>query len=227
MTVSITYIYPANAGPQFTDYALRFVKSYNENPPAVRHDSIIVLNGAKRTSEIECLFSALQNVKFLEHDNSGYDIGGFQEASQRFPSDLMAFFGASTYFKGPGWLLRMLQAKIKHGEALYGVMGNRGETYPRKVYPHVRTTGFWLSTELMNKHPVRVTRPEQRYEYEHGRTGLTSWVYQQRLKVFVVSWSGEYEWKDWDNIPNGYHKNNQSALLCGDHLAEPPYHPVP
>lgn len=227
MRLAITYIYPANAGPQYTDYAIRFVKSYNENPPAVAHDSIIVLNGAKRTTEIECLFSSLQHVKYLEHDNSGYDAGGFQAAARQFPCDLMAFFGVSTYFKGPGWLLRMLQAKIKHGEALYGCHGNRGETSPRKVYPHVRTTGFWLSTALMNQHPMRVTQSDQRYAWEHGPVGLTSWVYKRGLKVLVVGWSGEYEWKDWDLIPNSFHKGNQSDMLCGDRLTEPGYYPVP
>lgn len=226
MKIGIVYIYPANAGPQFTDYAIRFVRSYNENPPAVAHDSIIVLNGAKRTTEIECLFSSLQNVKFLEHDNSGLDLGGYQAASRNFPCDLMAFFGSSTYFKGSGWLLRMLQAKIKHGEALYGVMGNRGDGKVN-VFPHIRTTGFWLSTALMNQHPVRVTRSDQRHAWEYGPVGLTSWVYKRGLKVLVVGWSGEYEWKDWDLIVNGFHRGNQSDLLCGDHISEPPYHPVP
>lgn len=227
MTLSICYIYPANSGEKYTDYALRFVKSYNENPPAVAHDSIIVLNGCKLTTEIECLFSSLQNVKFLERDNSGYDCGGYQAASQKFPADLLAFFGTSTYFKRPGWLLRMLQAKMKHGNVLCGVHGNRGETSPRRVYPHVRTTGFWLSSELMNQHPLRVTRADQRYEYEHGPAGLTSWVYQRGLKVLVVGWSGEYEWKDWDNIVNGFHQGSQADLLCGDRLTEPGYYPVP
>jgi hypothetical protein len=226
MTVAIVYIYPPNAGPQYVDYALRFVKSYNENPPAIAHDSIIVLNGCRRTTEIECLFSSLQNVKFLEHDNSGYDIGGFQAASRQFPADLMVFFGNSTYFKRPGWLLRMLQAKIKHGEALYGGHGNRGVSFYH-VHPHVRSTGFWLSSALMNQYPMRVTRADQRYAWEHGPACLTSWVYKRGLKVWLVSWSGEYEWKDWDSVPNGYHKGDQSALLFGDRLTEPPHHPVP
>lgn len=221
---SIVYIYPA--GEQFTEYALRFVKSYNEHPPAIDHESIIVLNAQPLTAEIECLFSSLRNVKFLVRDNSGYDIGGYQAAARQFPCDLMAFFGVSTYFKGPGWLLRMLQAKIKHGNALYGVMGNRGDNRVN-VHPHIRTTGFWLSTALMNQHPMRVTRADQRYGYEHGKDGLTSWVYKSRLKVWVVGWSGEYEWKDWDIIPNGFHRGNQSDLLCGDHISEPPFFAVP
>lgn len=225
MKLAICYIVPP--GDKYTDYVLRFVKSYNENPPAVAHDSIIVLNGIRVTAEIQCLFSSLQNVTFLERDNSGFDIGGFQEASQKFPCDMMVFFGVSTYFKGPGWLLRMLQAKIKHGEALYGCHGNRGETSPRKVYPHVRTTGFWLSSALMNQHPMRVTSADQRYAWEHGPDGLTSWVYRKRLKVFVVGWSGEYEWANWDHIPNGFHRGNQSDMLCGDRLTEPGYYPVP
>jgi len=217
VSVSIVYCYPAGVSPHYTDMAIKFIESYNQNPPGVQHESIIVLNGAKQTAELDCMFSSLQGVKFLEHDNSGFDVGAFQLASRTYPADMMVFFGSSAYFKGPNWLLRMAQAKNKHGEALYGCMGNRGDNRVR-VWPHIRTTGFWLSSELMNKHPMRVTKPEQRYEYEHGKDGLTSWVYKRGLKVFVVSWTGEYEWKDWDSIPGGFRNGNQSNILSGDRL---------
>src|SRR6185369_3353869 len=106
MNASIVYIYPATAGEKHTQYALRFIQSYNANPPAIDHQTVIVLNAATVTS--------------LERDGSAMDIGGYQDAALRFPCDLMCFFGGSTYFKGGGWLLRMLQAYLKHGPALYG-----------------------------------------------------------------------------------------------------------
>lgn len=223
--ISVVYIYPANAGEKYTQYALRFIQSYNDNPPAVDHQTIVVLNAATVTTEIECMFSSLRNVTFLERDGSAMDIGGYQDAALRFPCDIMAFFGSSTYFKGPGWLLRMYQAYLKHGPALYGSMGNRGNS--NGVHPHLRTTGFWCAPSVVNEHPNRVTRNDQRYPYEHGPNCLTSWVKSQGLRPYVVTWDSEYLEPQWDEIQNGFHRGDQSALLCGDRLTENPFFAIP
>lgn len=225
MRTAITYIFPANAGEQHTQYALRFIQSYNANPPAIDHETIVVLNAAKVTPEIQCMFASLRNVTFLERDGSAMDIGGYQDAAAKFPCDLMAFFGGSTYFKGGGWLLRMLQVYLKHGPALYGVMGNRGDSKVN-VWPHVRTTGFWTTTDLMNRYPHRIVRNDQRYEFEHGKTCFANWIKVQGLKSWITTWTGEYLWDHWDIIPNGFHRGDQSALLCGDRLSEPPFYPI-
>ena len=223
MTIKIVFVHH----PGGESYALRFIQSYNENPPGADHESIVVLNGLKETTEIQCLFSSLRNVRFLERDNSGADVGAYQEVARKFPAEMMAFFGTSTYFKGPGWLLRMATAFCKYGDTLYGTTANRGSG---SIQPHIRTTGFFLSPSLFNQYPIRVTdtgRHGPRYEFEHGKTGLTSWVKARRLSPLVVSWNGIYREEDWDNVPNGYHNGNQSALLCGDRLTENPYWGVP
>lgn len=220
MTVAIVYIFPANAGEQYTQHAIRFIQSYIANPPGIAHESIIVLNGASRCTEIECLFSSLQNVRILEHDNSGYDIGAYQKAAAEVPADLMMFFGSTAYLKRPGWLLRMLQARMKHGDTLYGTHGNRGAG---GVQPHVRTTGFAISTSLLNQYPHRATRPEHRYEWEHGTTCLCSWIKKRGLIPWIVAGDGDYQWEQWDLIPNGFHRGNQSNLLCGDRMTLIPY----
>jgi hypothetical protein len=136
------------------------------------------------------------------------------------------FFGASAYLKRAGWLNRMVEAREHHGEGLYGCMGNRGHIAVG-VHPHIRTTGFWISSALFNSYPHAITRPEQRYGFEHGPDSLTSWTYRQGKRVMVVGWSGCYEQGRWDSIPNGFHRGNQSDLLSGDRNSEPPYHPVP
>lgn len=225
MTPAIVYIFPATAGEQHVNYALRFIQSYNTHPPAIDHQTIIVLNNATVTAEIECMFSSLRNVTFLERDGSAMDIGGYQAAALRFPCDLMAFFGGSTYFKGEGWLLRMVSAYLKHGPALYGVMANKGNS--TGAYPHIRTTGFWCEPRVMNEYPHRITKNEQRYPFEHGRNCLTSWVKSQGMKPWLVSWQSEYSEPEWDNCPDGFHRGTQSAMLCGDRLSEPPYYTIP
>lgn len=223
MKIGIVYVYPAFMGSRYEEYAMRFLKSYHDNPPGIEHDSIVALNGVKQTSELCCMFSGLMNCSFLEHDNSGYDIGAFQHAARKFPCDMMVFFGASTYFVNPGWLIRMATSFQRHGDTLYGAMGNRG-VQNLGVWPHIRTTAFWMRPDLLNNYPQIVTRPEQRHPFEHGQNCLTSWVRGQGKIVWVVTWTNELTMANWDDDPNGFHRGNQMALLAGDHMCEPPYY---
>jgi len=227
MKTVVVYVYAVAGGSRYDDYALRFLESYHAFPPGAEHETIIVLNGIKATSETACLFSSLPQCRFLEHDNSGWDLGAFQHAARKVACDLIVFFGASTYFKRAGWLKRMVAAYNTHGNALYGAMGNRGDAIPAvNVHPHIRTTAFWLSPQLFNQYPMTVTQPEHRYQFEHGKDCLTAWASRSGLKSFVVSWDGEYEWDMWDAFPNGYHRGDQSQLLALDRVCEPPFYPV-
>lgn len=224
--ITVVYVHPLVGNEHYLNLAIRFLQTYHTHPPGCDHDTVIVCNGNPPTEETAFLFGSLPNIQFLHHDNSGFDCGAYQAASRIHPADLMVFFGASTYLKGPGWLARMLDAYQKHGPALYGVMGNRG-VVPMGVYPHVRTTGFWMPSELLNRYPHRVSQPEQRYGFEHGPDCLTSWIYRQGLRAWIVGWSGEYLEPAWDSIPNGFHQGDQSNLLAGDRNSEPPFYPVP
>ena len=225
MKIAVVYVCPLDAGEQHVTYALRFLQSYNANPPASDHISVIALNGTRLSSEVECLFSCLPNLKFIEHDDSGWDIGAYQRAAKEVPCDLMVFLGGSTYFKRAGWLQRMALSFQHRGRAIYGCMGNRGDAKVN-VQPHIRTTGFWMPPDLMNNYPLRCTENSQRYGIEHGPECLTTWVTRQGLKAWVVTWNGDYLWAQSDEIENGFHRGNQSALLVGDRLTEPPYYPV-
>ena len=222
MRIEIVYVFPANAGELFAAYAWRFLQSYLAFPPGMEHGTTIVCNGASPSNDLYAIFKMMPNVRFFEHDNSGYDIGAFQHVAREVPCDMMVFFGSSAYLQGGGWLVRMAVSYQRHGRALYGVMGNRGVG---STHPHIRTTGFWMPPSLLNEYPIKITRPEQRYQFEHGENCLTTWVTAKGLQCWVVGWSGEYLWADWDNIPNGFHRGNQSDLLSGDRLTEAPFYP--
>lgn len=220
--IVVVYIFPLNGASGFFDLALRFIQSYILHPAGHDHIMAVVCNGSPVTDEAECLFSAIPNCVFVEHDNSGYDIGAFQKVAREIPGDLMVFFGATAYIKGPNWLARMVDAWKKHGDTLYGTTANRGHAAVG-VQPHIRTTGFWISSSLFNQYPHQVTRPEHRYSFEHGATCFTSWIKSRRLIPWLVSWDGEYQEAGWDSVPNGYHQGNQSNLITGDRLTRQPY----
>lgn len=228
MNIALVYIYSPIAGGKYLDfYPERFVETYYQFSPQIEHQCFVVCNGTPANTETKCLFSALRNVHFLEHDDSGYDIGGYQFAARCVACDMMVFFGGSTYFKRPGWLRRMAEAWTKRGPGLYGSTANRGELRV-KVWPHIRTTAFWCPPLWMNEYPERVVRPDQRFPFEHGPNCLTEWVRKQkRAKAWLVSWDGEYEWAAWDSVPNGYTKCPQTNILAGDRMTEPPYTKCP
>lgn len=227
MTITVVYVFPTVGGGYF-DSACRFVNSYNANPPGAEHRLIVVSNGGPPSFEMRCVIDQLNHpVEIFTHDNSGYDIGAYEAVARAFPCQMMVFLGNTTYFKGAGWLARMAEAFQRHGESsLYGVMGNNGDMRVN-VQPHIRTTGFWLAPMMLNMYPLRVTQPGQRYAFEHGPLCLTSWFRSHGHKVLVVTWTGEYEWPAWDGIPNGFHQGDQSALLCGDRISEPPFYHTP
>lgn len=212
----------AYAGERYLDYASRFVSCYNAFPPGEDHDSLIVCNGVPADFMVQALFGSLANVSFVQHDNSGWDIGAFQFASAIQPPRIALFLGASSHMNRPGWMKRVVES-TRRGLGLYGSMENSGDERVR-VFPHIRTTGFWLNTDLFNRYPLKVTSPGQRYEFEHGRTCLTEWCKQQGYMPWSVGWDGEYPPQAWGMVPNGFHRGDQSNLIFKDRLAEPPYY---
>lgn len=225
MNIAVVYVYPKDGADGFLELAGRFMNSYHRCPPGLDHQTIVACQPGSDASGVAYLFDSLPNVRLLAHDNSGYDIGAFQRAAREVPCDLMVFFGATAYLKCPGWLIRMVESFAKNGDTLYGAMGNRGVPHVG-VQPHIRTTGFWMTPQLLNAYPMRVMQPEQRYGFEHGANCLTSWISRQGKIPWVVAYDGEYQSPFWDSIPNGYHSGDQSNLLVGDRLTMPPYYHI-
>lgn len=223
MKVIVVYVCPLIGGNHYLELAARFLETYHKHPAGFPHESLVVCNGAHPDEETRFMFEVMENPRFMYHDNSGYDCGAYQHAARENPCDLMVFFGASSYLKGPGWLARMVQAWTRHGDTLYGTTANRGFGH---VQPHIRTTGFFLSTGLLNNYPHLITRTDQRYNFEHSQASLTSWVKSQGLIPWLVYWDRELKERNWDDGPDGYHQGQQSNLLCGDRMTRPPFHPV-
>lgn len=221
MKIEVVYIYPAFSGDAYINFAYRYLQTYFQCPTSVPHTNIVVCNGGQ-TDELPDLFRTLPNCKLFNHDNSGFDCGAYQAVARQSAADLMVFFGVSTTIRGAGWLERVVESFSRHGPAIYGVMGNQG-VQAMSVYPHIRTTGFWMPPSLLNDYPLIVDKPEKRYAFEHGPQCLTQWVRNRGLKALVVGWNSESEWPNWDYTPNGFHRGDQSDLIFGDRLCDPPY----
>jgi len=191
ISVIIVYVHVLKS-QSFGELAARFVKTYLQNPPGYPHRTVIACNGGMPSDAIKSIYAPIPACEFMEHNNAGYDIGAYQRASILYDCDLMVFFGSSTYFRRPDWLLRFVQAHQKHGPAIYGAMGNRGDIAVR-VYPHLRTTAFAMPPDLMNAYPHKVTKPEQRYAFEHGKDCLCDRLVKHLQIPFGVALRGACE----------------------------------
>ena len=224
LKVTVVYVHVLNS-PPYLHHARRFVETYVQHPAGYDHETLIVCNGGVPNDVTVQTFKPLPNVSFFLHDNSGYDIGAFQHVARDSKANLVVFFGASTYINRDDWLARMVEAFLNHGDAQYGAMGNRGNI-PVRVWPHIRTTAFWMEPSLLAAYPKQVTNPQDRHPFEHGQDCFTAWVEKQGLKSWVVTATRELLWAGWNSDPNGFQQGDQSALLAGDHVCEPPYYPT-
>ncbi len=224
MKIVCVYIYPKASG--FADLAERFVYSYCNNPPLKDHQMIVVSNGGTPDARAVDQFSRIGGTMFLKHDNSGQDIGAFQMAASKIPCDLMVFFGASSYFRRPGWLRRMVSAYNCYGEGLYGSTGNQGDTR-FNVWPHIRTTGFWCNPKLLNEHPFRVKDNSERYAWEHGENCITSFALSKKLPAYIVGWNDIQPLYRCDSMRGTFHRDNQENVIVGDRLTAPPFYHCP
>ena len=224
MNIICVYVMPTQGGKHFDD-ACRFVASYNQNPAGTDHRLIFVANGGEPTLEMRSLASVVDHdVEWFVHDNSGWDIGAFQAAARKFNCDMMVFFGTTAYLRGPNWLARMAEVFQKNGTAaIYGASANCGNDF-YKVFPHIRTTGFFLAPLILNMYPFKCVDPSQRYPIEHGENCLTQWCRNQGYRAIMVTWHGEYEWPMWDHAPNAFQRGDQCELIVGDRLTMPPYY---
>lgn len=207
---TLVYIYPVFGG-HHDQCAARFVDSYRANPPGIHHETFVVCNGGPPSAFARLLFSPIA-CEFIQHDDSGWDIGAYQKFVEVVDSDMVMFCGGSTYFHKPNWLMRM--AQVFNPNDLHGVFA----TYHMSA--HIRTTGFCCSSALLRSYPHKVTRTEQRYGFEHGPQSLTAWCQKNGRRCRLVTWTGAYDSAQWKLPTNSYHRGNQSDCLMYDRLTD-------
>lgn len=223
----VVYVYPANGNlnPMHKFNGKRFADTYESFPAEYDHQVLVVSNGEEPSGRTQRVFGKCQNLTFMVHDNSGWDIGAFQHAARNFPdTELMVFFGNSGYLRGPGWLKRMVEVAEQQPNTLWGSMVHGG-FIPGGIWPHVRTTGFWMSANLLLQYPILVTDPGQRYPFEHGPNCLTMWCAQNGHGVMCATFNAVYDMNHFGSIPDGYHNGTQSQMITGDRCSCPPFYP--
>ncbi|MDP1859523.1 MAG: hypothetical protein Q8K82_12685, partial [Gemmatimonadaceae bacterium] len=209
--IAVVYVYPMGGGA-YDEAARRFVATYREFPPLADHTLHVVLNGEVSPGDDSAAVFAGLPCEFHTHDDSGWDIGAFQMAARTIECDVLVCLGGNTYFRRAGWLERMSAAFRLHGNGLYGASASY------EVTPHIRTTGFWCSPELIRAYPIDVCTYEDRYDFEHGDLSITRLAEHLGLGCWMVTWDGVYAQDEWRTPPNIFWRGDQSGCLVYDRL---------
>jgi hypothetical protein len=196
-------------GPISGDYASRFVSTFNEYPPGVECDVMVVCNGGPLSLELSLIFSPLNPIFYPRANDDGWDISAFQDVA-RGPGagyDALLCLGESNYFHREGWLLRLVQAWNKHGPGMYGPYSSNA------VRAHLNTTAFFTAPKFIRIYPHQVNTRPARYEFEHGANSLWRRVHAQGHPVHLVTWDGEWEPQRWRMPRNIIWRGDQSNCL--------------
>lgn len=222
MNVVVLYVYPLNGAQGHDNWAKQFAQTYKDFPAEYPHDLVVVSNGERPTQTTRDLLNLSERTFFFNHDDSGFDIGAYQHVAKHIDADMMVFLGGRSYLRRSGWLKRMVELFETYGDILYGSMQVNGNI-PAGIWPHVRTTGFWMSPSLMNSYPEKVSTDAQRYPFEHGPNSLTMHC-AKKSGAGVGTFNGWYWMDKWNEVTEGYHSGSQRELLVGDRLSRPPYY---
>lgn len=205
MTISLVYVHLPH-DPEHVDLACRFVATYHEYPPQIPHETIVVCNGTAPTHHTRVLFGSLPHVRFMDHDDSGWDVGAFIAASHQTEAEMMFCCGGPCYFKRAGWLKRIAEAWERYGPGMYGTLASY------EIRPHFCTSGFAVAPDMLRNHP-KVSTKEERYAFEHGENSLVLRTLRQGKPAMLVTWDGAWHWPQWRTPPNIYCKGDQSNCL--------------
>ena len=222
-SLALIYVFVTGGNPVGSVGAHKFAGKLRECPAGIDHEVIVVCNGPAPSEGEVRLFEGVRNVRFIQDDDRAYDISAFQTASKQTQAEMLVFVGGNTWVTGAGWGSRIMEVYREHGMAIYGAMGNQGNIGVG-VYPHLRTTGFWMPRALFLGYPYAINHVHQRYEAEHGKTSFTEWVRQQGLPALVVGWNAVVGLAQADTLPNGYVTGDRSNLIFRDRMTGPPFY---
>lgn len=205
MKILIAYIC-VTQGRVTEEFSARFIGSYLACPPEAEHQTLIVCNGGPLRRELSVLFDPIGPAYLPRINDDGWDISGFMDVAAKVPCDMLVCLGESVYFHRPGWLARTVKAWEKYGPGMYGFWASH------LVRPHLNTTGFVTSPELLLQFPRPHNRKE-RYEFEHGEHSFWRHVHSQALPAKLVTWDGVWDPFQWRWSPNILWRGSQENCL--------------
>lgn len=187
--------------------AERFWRTYREFPAEYPHEILVVC--AKGSPPNLRIYEGLK-VKFLFYDGEGFCSGAHQLASFHTDADFALYSSARTHFWRDGWMRRLVEARIKHGDGMYGTMTSFESS------KHIRTNFYGFNPAYFREmnHPLN-SRPDT-WQIEHGRFNMSHDFRERGLPSLLVTWDGEYPIEHWRTPKGIFRKGDQSNCVVWD-----------
>ncbi len=210
MKVGVIFVCPAVNWARFEPLVRRFVSAYTTFPPDYPHELHVICNGGEPTPEILGLFTGLSPI-YHTHDNSGWDIGAFQQIAGVIDCNPALFLGTNTHFRRAGWLRRLMTVREQYGPGIYATATSFD------ICPHIRTNGFLCDPKLVTAAtPEKISTLKDRHHFELGPTSLYATAQRQGLPCLLVTWDGVYPPERWRKAQGIYRRGDQSNCLIYD-----------
>jgi hypothetical protein len=156
-------------------------------------------------------------VRFFEYYASGEDAGVYQQiVNAQSENALVVFMTSRCHFHRAGWLAKLVEAREKHGPAMYGMAANR-ETWPL----HICGRGTTFDSHDFKFYPHRLDdKARDGQFFEVGKNNpdgtLLDWAERRGLPGKLVMFDGVYDKPDWFKPANRFRNGDQSNVLVWD-----------
>lgn len=152
------------------------------------------------------------------HDSPGRDIAAHQAITPYLNCDFAVFMSARVSLKRYDWLGKLVAARLKYGEGMYGFMASDEACplAPNKLpNRHLRTCCFGIDPHLMPTDPMARTM-EDGFQFESGEFGLSSRMRRNDKAALLVCVDGVYTYHEWRSVHRGFRSGDQDNLLIHD-----------
>lgn len=209
---------------EYTDAARRFAATYKQFQAEADHELVVMFQRGHATRRD---FEIWDGIKCWFVDHNPPPERDWEWAAQTtladYPCDFMVGFCTRTHFHRPGWLKRVVDARVKHGDGFYGSMagfaGSPLQTHPAPN-PHLRGSMWAYDQQTIKQFPHKITTMEDEYRLECGEWNIANWYESIGKPSMLVTFDGEYSKPDWDKPENTFCKGDQSNLLHWDRHTE-------
>lgn len=210
---------------EFAESARRFAATYRMFQPEADHELVVVFMRGSPTDADRAVWDGI-HCRFEHYQpgaTDGWSLQAWQEQSAKEEFDFAVALCSRAFFHRPGWLRRMVEARNRHGDCLFGSMGSfmgcplQTHPYPN---PHLRGSMYGCDPKTFNRYPHKITSAIEEYYFECGGWNVLHWYQSIGKQVLMVTFDGEYAQADWAAPANTFCKGDQSNLLNWDRHTE-------
>lgn len=221
MKIGVIYLHVLKRGypeaPEPAYYApfhASFRETYEQFAPGIEHELRVVCCGAEPDEATRQQYAGIK-CSFDSYLEAGSDLGAQQAAMSRLDCDFIVNLASVVNFWRPGWLRRLVEARQRHGDGLYGPFASN------ECNPHIRTSCWAVDRATFLRYPHRIDTRQKCYWAEHQDVSgdlwqFTYWYRAQDLPTLMVTWDGEYGPSKWRKPDAIMYRGDQSNCLLHD-----------